>query len=241
MSDSGIEVDTITAVILAGGKGTRLGSSVADRPKVMAEVDGRPFITYLMDQLDEKLINKVVFCTGYMADFIENRIGYTYKGLDIIYSEEKEPLGTAGALKNAQSHLDSEYILVMNGDSFVEYDLHSFIMHQVKQKTVTSIVLTKVEDVSRYGEIEVNSEGEVKRFTEKGDTSGSGWINAGVYLMKKEVLNTVPDERRYSLEKQFFPTLVGKGLCGYQIGKRFIDIGTPESFEIAGDFFKNLT
>ena len=236
MSDREIELPDIEAVILAGGMGTRLRSLALDRSKVMVEVKGRPFITYLLDQLDSAGLRKVILCTGYMAYSVESMLGDKYKNLEIIYSKENEPLGTAGALKIAIPHMHVEHILVMNGDSFVEFDMKVFFSFHVKRQAFVSIVLTKVEDVSRYGEIEVNSDGEVKHFTEKGNRTGAGWINAGVYLMKKDALCSIPDKTPLSLEKQFFPSLVKEGLYGYKANERFIDIGTTESFHAAGEF-----
>ena len=235
MSNREIELPDIEAVILAGGMGTRLRSLALDRSKVMVEVKGRPFITYLLDQLDSAGLRKVILCTGYMAYSVESMLGDKYKNLEIIYSKENEPLGTAGALRIAIPYMHVEHILVMNGDSFVEFDMNVFFSSHVKRQASVSIVLTKVEDVSRYGEIEVNSDGEVKHFTEKGNRTGAGWINAGVYLMKKDALCSIPDKTPLSLEKQFFPSLVKEGLYGYKTNERFIDIGTTESFHAAGE------
>ena len=128
----------------------------------------------------------------------------------------------------------------MNGDSFVEYDVYELFSYHLKKEAVASIVLAEVDDVSRYGEIEVNSEGEVKCFAEKGVKSGVGWINAGVYLIK-DVPNTVPDETPFSLETQLLPSLIGKELYGYKTNRKFIDIGTPESYAVADNFFGQLT
>ena len=207
----------------------------------MTGINGGPFLTYLLDQLDKVGMRKVILCTGYMACSVEDTLGKKYKNLEIIYSVENESLGTAGALKFAYPFLVTEQILVMNGDSFVEYDVYELFSYHLKKEAVASIVLAEVDDVSRYGEIEVNSEGEVRRFAEKGDKSGVGWINAGVYLMKKDVLNTVPDETPFSLERQIFPSLIGKELYGYKANRKFIDIGTPESYAVAGDFLRQLT
>jgi NDP-sugar pyrophosphorylase family protein len=171
-----------------------------------------------------------------MAYSVESMLGNKYKNLEIIYSKENEPLGTAGALKIAIPYMHVEYILVMNGDSFVEFDMNVLFSFHVERQAFVSIVLTKVEDVSRYGEIEVNSDGEVEHFTEKGNRAGAGWINAGVYLMKKDALCSIPDKTPLSLEKQFFPSLVKEGLYGYKTNERFIDIGTTESFHAAGEF-----
>ena len=237
MSNTKIPLSKATGVILAGGLGSRLRLSVTDRPKVMAEVKGRPFITYLLDQLYNAGIKKIVISTGYMADFIEQTLGDSYKGLDIIYSRENKPLGTGGALKLAGQYMNGGYALVMNGDSFVEYDVRRFLNWHVMKRASVSIVLAWVDNVNRFGSIKVNAEDDVNCFVEKGNISGSGLINAGVYLMKQETVDAIPDETPFSLEKQFFPYLVGRGLYGYQTSERFIDIGTPESFAKVQSFF----
>ena len=126
---------------------------------------------------------------------------------------------------------------MMNGDSFVEYDVQRFLSWHVMKRASVSMVLAWVDNVNRFGSIKVNAEDDVNCFVEKGNISGSGLINAGVYLMKQEIVDTIPDETPFSLEKQFFPYLVGRGLYGYQAGERFIDIGTPESFDKAQSFF----
>jgi NDP-sugar pyrophosphorylase family protein len=237
MSNTKISLSETTGVILAGGLGSRLRLSVTDRPKVMAEVKGRPFISYLLDHLYKTGMTKIVISTGYMADFIERTLGNSYKGLEIIYSRENKPLGTGGALKLAGQYMNGGYALVMNGDSFVEYDVQQFLSWHVMKRASVSMVLAWVDNVNRFGSIKVNAEDDVNCFVEKGNISGSGFINAGVYLMKQETVDTIPDETPFSLEKQFFPYLVGRGLYGYQMSERFIDIGTPESFAKVQSFF----
>lgn len=227
----------ITGVVLAGGLGTRLRPTVSYKPKVMANVNGRPFLTYLLDQLEDAGLHKVVLCTGYMADAVSKEIGDTYKSLKIIYSKEDDPLGTAGAIKLAVPHLDSEYILVMNGDSYIDTDLNNFLNWHVENNCSASILLTKVNDISRYGKVVVAEDGQIVNFEEKGGESGPGWINAGVYLLDKETLKYLPQETPSSMEKQFFPALAGKGLYGFQSKGEFFDIGTPESYAKAELFF----
>src|SRR5690349_5423159 len=113
----------VTAIILAGGKGTRLREVVADRPKVLAPVAGRPFIAYLLDQLERADVRHVVLSTGYMAEQFADLIGYKHNGVTIEYAQEESPLGTGGAIKYAAEKADSPHILVMNGDSYFDADL----------------------------------------------------------------------------------------------------------------------
>ena len=231
------DLSRVTAVILAGGMGTRLRQVVSDRPKVMAEINGKPFLYYVLDQLAEVDIKRVVISTGYMADKIEEVIGFSYKGLKVDYSWEESPLGTGGALKLAGQSISTKYCLVMNGDSYTEFDFVSLFM-SCKQKNVSIVLLVKmVSDTFRFGTIQMNEQNEIVRFVEKGETTGSGLINAGVYIMKTSALQKIPDKAPCSLEYDFFPAMIGKNIYGYEAEGRFIDIGTPESYSQAEKFF----
>ena len=122
------DVIDVDAVILAGGLGTRLRPILNDRPKVMADVNGRPFIALLLDQLEKFGFNEVVLSTGYRAESVFEYFGYRYGKMNLIYSKEETPLGTGGALKLAQVKLRKDHVLVMNGDSLVDFDYHSFFL-----------------------------------------------------------------------------------------------------------------
>jgi D-glycero-alpha-D-manno-heptose 1-phosphate guanylyltransferase len=227
----------MTAVILAGGLGTRLRSVVSDRPKVLAQIGNRPFLTFLLDQLVAAKIKQVVLCTGYMADQIQEKLGNTYKSLEIIYSPEPEPLGTGGALRRALPHLSSGPVLIMNGDSFVDADLTPYIKWFFKQNRQVSLLLVKVSNTSRYGKVIVAKDGRLSAFEEKGSNTGPGWINAGIYIMKKSLVASMPAGSAFSLEREFFPRLLNKSLYGFYSNGRFIDIGTPQSLCRAQEFF----
>ncbi len=228
----------VTAVILAGGLGLRLRKTVSDRPKVMALVNGRPFLTYLLDQLGHIGLKGVVLCTGYEAGMVSEELGITYNGIEIIYSREDKPLGTCGALKHAISNIDSKYILVMNGDSYVDVDLNKFLNWHLAANRQASIVLVKVNDVGRYGNVTITDDKQIASFEEKGGKPGHGWVNAGIYLLGREVLKCLPQRTPSSLERQFFTSLIGKGLFGFQSKGSFLDIGTPESYAQAKSFFQ---
>ncbi|MBN2591423.1 MAG: nucleotidyltransferase family protein [Sedimentisphaerales bacterium] len=231
------KISDITAAILVGGKGTRLQSVVSDRPKALAEISGKPFLSYTFDQLINSGINRVVLCTGYMADKIETCFGDTYKSLDIQYSKEDEPLGTGGGLRLALPHLTSDTILVMNGDSYIDADLDAYINWFFKKERQVSLLLTEMDDTSRYGKVIINSNKEIAAFEEKSYNAGPGWINAGVYLIKKALISSIPTGKFYSLERDLFPSLTEEQNFGYCDTARFIDIGTPESYSKAEDFF----
>ena len=225
-------------MILAGGLGTRLRKVVPDRPKVMVEINGQPFVYYLLDQLAEAEISQAIISTGYKAKLIEEIIGFSYKGMQIKYSREDSPLGTGGALKLAGQTVDSKWCLVMNGDSYTKFDPILLLMNHKKSDANITIVIKEVDNSSRYGTIEMNAEHEIVQFREKGPAGGPGLMNAGIYLVEMGILEKIPDKTPCSLEYDFFPTIVGKGIYGYETEGKFIDIGTPKSYAKAEMFFK---
>jgi len=233
-------MNTIDVIILAGGMGTRLKPVISDRPKLLAPVGNRPFLLILLDQISRAGFNRVILCTGHMADQVEAEFGAEYNGLSLIYSREEIPLGTGGALRNAFPLISSETIMVMNGDSFVDTDLNLFLQCFVAKSYDAAIVLKKMNNASRYGLVDVDANGLITTFQEKNTKSGSGWINAGVYLFKKTVIETIPQGRSVSIEREFFSFLVGRELYGYCSEGKFIDIGLPESYAAAEEFFREL-
>ena len=227
-----------TAAILAGGLGTRLRSVVADRPKVMAEVRGQPFLTYLLEQLAQAGFKHTVLCTGYLGEQVKATFGDTYSSLHLEYSQESFPLGTAGALQLALPLFQSEQVLVINGDSFCKANLSDFWAWYTDTKDAeAALLLTQVPDTKRYGRVQVKPSGQVLKFEEKGSTEGAGWINAGIYLLERRLLSTIPQNHAVSLETEMFPAWIGQELYGYCSQGQFLDIGTPESYAIADNFF----
>ncbi len=232
-------LSNITTIILAGGLGTRLRSVVTDRPKVLAEIRNQPFLSYLLDQVSKAGVREVVLCTGYLGEQVRSYFGESYKGTRLAYSQELSPLGTAGALRLAMPLFSSAPVIVMNGDSYCKVDLHAFFAwYQERQQENAALVLTEVPDTDRYGRVNVDAEGLVGSFTEKGNETGPGWINAGIYLLSNRLLETIPAKGTVSLEREVFPRWIGHGLCGYQTKGEFLDIGTPESYALAEQFFE---
>jgi NDP-sugar pyrophosphorylase family protein len=230
----------ITAAILAGGLGTRLLSAVPDRPKVLAEVAGRPFLAHLLDLFVAAGIRRVVLCTGYRAEAVEAAFGNRYGDLTIQYSVESEPQGTGGALRAALPLLDSSTVLVANGDSWCQVDLAASWDRHRGCGARASLLLTKVADPSRFGRVEVDHSGRVTQFAEKAPGLAAGWINAGIYLIDREAIAAIPAGEQVSLEHDIFPAMIGRGLYGFAAGGRFLDIGTPESYAAAEAFFASL-
>ena len=235
-SQSSIDLSHVTAIVLAGGLGTRLRSVVADRPKVLADVAGRPFLAYLLDKLLAAEVQHVVLSTGHMADLIESAFGSACGSLQLWYSRESAPLGTGGALRLALDQVNSEQVLVLNGDSYCTVDLQAFARSHSRTGAAVSLALAHVDDTGRYGRVEVDSAGRITGFAEKIATCGPGWINAGVYLIQRSMLEQIPQGRTLSLERDVFPVWINGAMFGYQSDARLLDIGTPESYAEAASF-----
>jgi D-glycero-alpha-D-manno-heptose 1-phosphate guanylyltransferase len=226
-----------TALILAGGLGTRLRAAVADRPKVMAPIHGRPFVMYLLDQLAEAGVRHAVLCVGYMGQWMQEHLGSAYGRLRLDYSQEEEPLGTAGALALAAPQCGSAEVVVLNGDSYCEADLAALWAWHARKRAAATILLAQMSDASRFGRVCVDDDGRVRSFAEKDASAGPGWINAGIYVLHRSLLQEIPARCNVSLERQMFPAWVERGLYGCAAGGAFLDIGTPQSYARAEAFF----
>jgi NDP-sugar pyrophosphorylase family protein len=228
------------AVVLAGGMGTRLRSVVADRPKVLAPVAGRPFLTYLLDQIATTGIRRVVLSTGYMAEQFGTAIGDSYRGLEIVYAPEKSPLGTGGAIKYAGDFASAEQLLILNGDSYCDANLSQYIDWHVAGGHDVSLLLAKVNDTSRYGTVEFGTDGRVTAFLEKQPEHKSGYINAGLYLLRRPMLDDIPDGAS-SIERDVFPIWLKKtSIMAWLTDGAFIDIGIPSDYERSHEFMARV-
>jgi NDP-sugar pyrophosphorylase family protein len=235
-----LDIQNIQGVILAGGLGTRLRPAVADRPKVLAPVAGRPFLARLLDQLAEAGVRSVILCTGYRGDAVSAEFGWEYRGVALKYSCESEPLGTGGALRLARPSMQSDPVLVLNGDSYCEADIAGVFAEHQRRRANVSVVVAEMEDTSRYGRVVFDASGVISQFAEKSADSGSGWINAGIYILSQQFLVELPDDKPLSLERDIFPAWIGRGLYAARTSGRFIDIGTPESYRAADEFFAKV-
>ncbi|MEI6828135.1 MAG: nucleotidyltransferase family protein [Desulfuromonadales bacterium] len=233
-------ISEISTIVLAGGKGTRLQTVVADRPKPLALVAGRPFIEYLFDQLSNAGIKQVIVSTGYLGEQIQRQFGETYSTLSLCYSQECVPLGTGGALRHALPLITSQQVLVLNGDSYCDTDIIGLLeSHKTKDALVT-ITTVAVPDISRYGSVTATQEGLVSDFQEKGIKAGTGFINAGIYVIDTSVLDTLAPDTMISLEKEVLPRYIGKSLYAFASNGTFIDIGVPEDYQRAQQLFQRI-
>lgn len=214
----------LDAIILAGGLGTRLEKTVPHLPKPLAPINGTPFLDLLLKQLAlSGQVRQVILAIGHKADQIKER----YKETTFLFSEETTLLGTAGGVKQALQLVETDQVWVLNGDSYFELSLHEMHLAHKKNGSDLTIACKEMEDASRYGSVLFNDDFRIKSFKEKESSKGCGWINGGIYLMKKDLLDSF---NAFSLEKEVFPHLLNKHIFAYPSFGKFIDIGTEESY-----------
>lgn len=216
------------AIILAGGFGTRLSTVVSDVPKPMAPINGRPFLEYLLDDLNEKGINRVILAVGYKKEIIKSYFKEKYKNIDIIYSDEDVPLGTGGAIKKALTLVEDENIFIINGDTFFDVNLKEIYQFHKKNNSELTLAIKEMEKFDRYGSLILEGD-KIIKFEEKKYVD-KGYINGGIYLINKELLNE-EEKESFSFEKDI---LENENLkiekYGYKSKGYFIDIGIPEDY-----------
>jgi len=221
-----------TAIILAGGFGTRLQAVVNDLPKPMAPVNGQPFLNYQLNYLKHYGVKKIILSVGYLSEKIKGYYGSNFNGLEIDYVVEESPLGTGGGIRLALEKCKDELAFVLNGDSFFDVDLEKFYSQHAKQNAQVSLALRKVTDAGRYGTIEKNADNKIVSFKEKSGNTKEGIINGGVYIIDKKIyLSSTPANTNFSIEKDFFEKqLNALNIYGFEFEGYFIDIGIPEDY-----------
>jgi D-glycero-alpha-D-manno-heptose 1-phosphate guanylyltransferase len=227
MNDDG-KTSATDAVILCGGLGTRLRPISGDLPKVLMPFAGRPFIDILIESLLPFGFKRFVLCVGYRRDRIREHL--RNRDYEVEFSEEAEPLGTGGALKNARSHIATFPFLLLNGDSLCPTDLHGFHDFHVQKGGILSIVLTRPLSENAYGMVELDRENRIVAFREKAEARSGSFINAGIYLAERGIFDLMPESTRFSLETDLIPAILSHGCYGLITETELIDIGTPESY-----------
>ncbi|MEZ5666635.1 MAG: nucleotidyltransferase family protein [Alphaproteobacteria bacterium] len=228
-----------TAIILAGGYGTRLKSAVSDRPKPLAEINGRPFLDYQIAHLARAGIRDVLLCVGYGAQMIVEKMGASCHGARLRYIRDWPLRGTGGALRQALPALEASTVLVLNGDSFSGADLRKLVeAHATRPNTQATMLLAWREDREAFGGVTLDDAGQIVAFREKQAGIGPGYVNAGAYVFSRSVLAGIPADRVVSLERDVLPAMVGKGLAGWVDEAAFLDIGTPENYFRAHSFLR---
>jgi mannose-1-phosphate guanylyltransferase len=222
------------AVLLVGGEGTRLRPLTCNTVKAMVPIVNKPFLEHLLAYLRSHGVDDIVVALCYLPDRIESRFGDGRgSGVKLAYVMEETPLGTAGAVKNSESHLDGAFF-VFNGDIITNIDLRAMLSFHQERNAVATIALTPVENPSAYGVVEAATDGRVKRFIEKPPPgqAPTNLINAGIYILDPAVLRGVPQGIPCMFEHHLFPTLLSEGAAvfAYPTSDYWIDIGTPEKY-----------
>jgi NDP-sugar pyrophosphorylase family protein len=226
----------LDVLVLAGGQGTRLRSVVGERAKVLAEVAGKPYLFHLLSHLGGQGIQRVILALGcFHQEVLDYLDGQSFEGLQVVPVVEEELLGTAGAMHNALPVLESDPVFVLNGDTFADIRLDSLLAFHQRQSADVTLAVAYKENIERYGSVEIDESGGVSRFIEKGK-SESGHVSAGIYVMSRQVIQGIPPNRKVSWERDTLPGLVGHGLFAWCGPFRFLDIGTPDSYERAAEF-----
>ncbi len=221
------------AVVLAGGLGTRLRTALPDAPKAMAPIAGKPFLAYLLEFLEASGLRRVVLAVGYKSEAIRSFFGSRYAGLDLAYSIEEEPLGTGGALQQALGKVGGDFAFVLNGDTFLRIDYQKFAdaLHSAPRPQL-AVALRHVDDASRYGAVVV-ADGRIRGFRARG-TAGPGLINAGCYLVAKDIFQHHPMPSKFSWEQDFLePRAAALNAAAFECDAPFIDIGVPDALAAA--------
>jgi len=233
----------IDVVILCGGLGKRLKPTF-EGPKVLAKIGEKTFLDILIDNLLIHGFKNIILSVGYLKDQIKNHFNYDYnKSHDclITFSEEEEPLGTGGALKKAKTRIISNLFMVINGDSICEVNFRSFIKFHIEKTALLSMVLVHSNKAQDYGSVVMDDLQKITDFNEKITGRGENIINAGIYLMGKDVFSYMPKQKKFSLEYELFPQIIKNRCYGFLTESELIDIGTPERYEKAINLLKSDT
>jgi D-glycero-alpha-D-manno-heptose 1-phosphate guanylyltransferase len=227
---SAVDFRDMPCLVLVGGLGTRMRRLLNNLPKPMAAIAGKPFLEYLVRWLCRSGIKRVILCTGYRSERIQQYFqGGDAFGLQITYSWEREPQGTWGAIRQAGQLVTERDFLVLNGDSWLQVDLGQLLDFHVRSGGRATIAAVEVVDSSRFGSLDVDASGRIVAFREK-SRSGKALVNGGVYVFSREVLEITP-AAAFSLEKEVFPMLLPHGVYAMPVRGYFVDIGLPEEYQ----------
>ena len=231
-----------TVIILCGGLGTRLREVVSDRPKAMALINDRPFLDYQIAWLKSKGISEIILAVGFKSDQIVDYFGdgKSY-GVNIKYSYEDSPLGTGGAILSAMEMHKLGHCVVVNGDSFLDIDLESLEKLYLGQNANLCMTCHFVDKADRYGVVEFDQHNRLLGFSEKKILDSPAWINSGIYMLNHSIFDGFDSNSQFSFETDVLNKSSKQSYYVFQCwDKPFIDIGTPESFQVADEFFSFL-
>jgi D-glycero-alpha-D-manno-heptose 1-phosphate guanylyltransferase len=217
------------AIILAGGLGTRLRAAVPDLPKCLAPVGGRPFIGYVTDHFRREGIERFIFALGYKSDRFDAFFRVEFPDGGYAISQEKEPLGTGGAIRQACEQVEGKTVLILNGDTFFRISLEELVDFHTAKRAECTLCLKPMRDFDRFGVVELLEDGRVGHFREK-QYYPAGLINGGVYALEKEALLVEEWPKVFSFEKNYLEAGREERLYGLVQDRYFIDIGIPEDY-----------
>jgi len=220
------------ALVLAGGEGTRLRPLTRTTPKPVLPLAGRPFLSFMLDWLRRHGVDDVILSCGFLSDGVKAVLGDIYKGVRLRYVVEDEPLGTAGPVRLAYDEgLLEERLLILNGDVLTDMDLGAELEQHERTGARVTLALVAMDDTSSYGVVDTDAEGRVKAFLEKAEGElPTNRVNAGAYVLEREVVELIPPGRAVSFERETFQELVGDGLYGWSSGGYWMDIGTADRY-----------
>jgi D-glycero-alpha-D-manno-heptose 1-phosphate guanylyltransferase len=229
----------LEAIILAGGLGTRLRGVIGESPKSMAPVNGRPFLEFLLDYLIAEGVTRVILSTGFKAEVITAHFGNRYRSLQVDYSHEVTPLGTGGGILKAMHLVTEPDVFTLNGDSLFRLGLAGLKeMHTTNRADIT-LALRSLPETGRYGSVRTDTAGRITGFEEKKENAGPGYINGGVYRIRRDFLLNAGFPEKFSLEKDCFEMKASSArFFGFPADGYFLDIGIPEDYERAQHEFK---
>jgi mannose-1-phosphate guanylyltransferase len=233
---SGVRLSATDAVILVGGMGTRLRPLTLSMPKPMLPTAGVPFLAHMIGRIREAGVTHIVLGTSYRAEVFESGFGDgSALGVELEYVVESEPLGTAGGIRNVADRLRGDTVLVFNGDVLSGVDLRALLATHHDNAADLSLYLTKVEDPRQFGCVPTDEWGRVTAFLEKDPNPQTDQINAGTYVFRRDVIDTIPTGRAVSVERETFPELLAGGakVCGHVDTSYWRDLGRPADF-VAG-------
>lgn len=233
MTGHHIDPARVDAVVLVGGKGTRLRPLTIATPKPLLPTAGVPFLTHLLSRIADAGIEHVVLGTSYKAQTFEDEFGDgSDLGLQIDYVTEEEPLGTGGGIANVAPKLRHDTVMVFNGDVLSGMNLHHLLETHGDHEADVTLHLVRVHDARAFGSVPTDADGNVLAFLEKTEDPPTDQINAGTYVFKREIIDRIPRGREVSVEREVFPGLLASGakVCGFVDSSYWRDMGTPDDF-----------
>jgi len=225
---------TMQAIILAGGLGTRLKDIIKDCPKPMADINGKPFLEYVLTFLEKQGIDRTIFSVGYKSRVIKDYFGENFNNMKLIYSVEHQLLGTGGAIKRGLDFVKDGDVFVVNGDTFFDIDLKKFYQFHKEKKADLTIALKIIDHSDRYGIMKIDKNFQIKNFTEKKCKNKKALINGGIYVLNKDFFLSFNLPEKFSFEKDFLEKYYNKcRFYGVPFDAYFIDIGVPDDYKRA--------